>query len=403
MNPFKDGPAVSDPLKGSADAAPEDQVKMTNNLLELKSLSETKLLITVTGPWTVHEGAPLMDSLKERLESDRELKEIVFDTSSLSEWDTLFLTFIVRLIEHADKKSIVVHQEGFPEGIKNLLKLALAVPERKGARKKDISIPLLERIGIGARSFWDSLKETISNMGLLSRSFFRFLTGRARYRRSDFKATIEDCGARALPIVTLISMLAGLILAFVGIMQLAMFGAEIYTASLVGIGMVRVLGAIFTGIIMSGRTGASFAAQLGTMQVNEEIDALKTMGICPVEFLILPRMLALAIMMPLLCIYADLMGIIGGMIVAVGIMDMNFYEYLGMTREYLSLPDFGIGVFHSFVFGILIAWAGCFKGLNCGRSAASVGLATTSAVVSGIISIVVATSVITIICSFLGI
>jgi len=140
--------------------------------------------------------------------------------------------------------------------------------------------------------------EMLGFIGEATVAFMRLLKGKARFRRSDFTLTIQQCGVQAVPIVSLISLLIGLILAFVGAVQLMMFGAQIYVASLVGISMVRVMGAIMTGIIMAGRTGAAFAAQLGTMQVNEEIDALKTLGISPMEFLVLPRMLALVLMMP---------------------------------------------------------------------------------------------------------
>lgn len=158
-----------------------------------------------------------------------------------------------------------------------------------------------------------------------------------------------------------------------------------------------------TGIIMAGRTGAAFAAQLGTMEVNEEIDALKTMGISPMEFLVLPRMLGLTLMMPLLCLYADLMGILGGLIVGVGMLDLNVIEYYNQTRASISLYDLFIGIFQGMVFGVLVAVAGCLRGMQCGRSASAVGDAATSAVVTGIISIIVATAIITIACNVLGI
>jgi len=195
----------------------------------------------------------------------------------------------------------------------------------------------------------------------------------------------------------------GLILAFVGAVQLMMFGAQIFVADLVGIAMLRVMGAIMVGIIMAGRTGAAFAAQLGTMQVNEEIDALRTLGISPMEFLVLPRMIALIIMMPLLCVYADLMGILGGMIVGVGMLDISMVQYYQQTRAALNLNHFWIGLFQAGVFGVLVALAGCLRGIQCGRSASAVGDAATSAVVTGIVSIVVATAIITVICNVLGI
>jgi phospholipid/cholesterol/gamma-HCH transport system permease protein len=182
-----------------------------------------------------------------------------------------------------------------------------------------------------------------------------------------------------------------------------MFGAQIYVADAVGIGMVRVMGAIMTGIIMAGRTGAAFAAQLGTMQTNEEIDALQTLGISPMEFLVLPRMLALMLMMPLLCVYADLMGIFGGFIVGVGMLDITPMQYYNQTKAAVSFTNLSIGLVHSAVFGVLVALSGCLRGMQCGRSASAVGEATTSAVVTAIVSIIIATAIITFACEVLGI
>ena len=229
------------------------------------------------------------------------------------------------------------------------------------------------------------------------------LVGKARFRRSDFVLVIQEVGVQALPIVSLISFLVGLILAFVGAIQLRAFGAQIYVADLVGIAMTREMGAIMTGIIMAGRTGASFAAQLGTMVVNEEVDSLETLGISPAEFLVLPRVLAMVLMMPLLCVYADLMGILGGLVVAVSMLDISLTEYYNQTVEALRLTDVWIGVFMGAVFGIIVAQAGCMRGLKCGRSSSAVGTVTTSAVVTGIVSIIIATAIITVICDVLGI
>jgi phospholipid/cholesterol/gamma-HCH transport system permease protein len=229
------------------------------------------------------------------------------------------------------------------------------------------------------------------------------LRGRARFRTSELFLIIQESGAQALPIVSLISLLVGLILAFVGAIQLRLFGAQIYVADLVGIGIVREMGAIMTGIIMAGRTGAAFAARIGTMQVNEEIDALTTLGVSPIEFLVLPRVIALFLMMPLLTIYADLMGLLGGLIVGVSMLDLGFMEYYNETLSILTLTDFSIGVFMGAVFGILVSLSGCLRGMQCGRSASAVGQATTSAVVTGIVSIVVATATITVVCDVLGI
>jgi phospholipid/cholesterol/gamma-HCH transport system permease protein len=217
----------------------------------------------------------------------------------------------------------------------------------------------------------------------------------------DFLAAVEQCGIAALPIVSLISVLVGVILAFIGALQLRVFGAQIYVASLVGIAMVRALAAVMTGIIMAGRTGASFAAQIGTMQVNEEIDALETFGFSAVDFLVLPRMLALSLMMPLLSLYANLMGILGGFLVAVTMLDLSARQYFMKTLESVSLRDFAVGLFSAAVFGVLVSLSGCMRGMRCGRSASAVGEATTSAVVTGIVGIVVSTAIITLICSVL--
>jgi phospholipid/cholesterol/gamma-HCH transport system permease protein len=234
-------------------------------------------------------------------------------------------------------------------------------------------------------------------------ALFRLLTGRARFRRSDLLLFIQETGVDALPIVGLISLLVGLILAFIGAIQLAMFGAQVYVANLVGLGMTREMGAMMAAIIMAGRTGASFSAQLGTMQVNEEIDALKTFGFPPMEFLVLPRMLALILMMPLLVIYADTLGILGGMMVGIGLFDISPLQYMEQTRSSISLTDIGVGVFKGVVFGVLIAVAGCMKGIQCGRSASAVGEATTSAVVLGIVAIIVSDALMTLITNALGV
>ena len=195
----------------------------------------------------------------------------------------------------------------------------------------------------------------------------------------------------------------GLILAFIGAIQLQLFGAQIYVADLVGIAMVRLMAAIMTGIVMAGRTGGAFAAQLGTMQVNQEIDALRTLGISPMGFLGLPRMLALALMMPLLALYANIMGILGGLVVAVSILDISFIEYYNETVKAVGMWNLWIGLFSSTVFGVIVALAGCMRGMQCGRSASAVGEAATSAVVTAIVGIIVATAVITLATDVLGI
>jgi len=309
---------------------------------------------------------------------------------------------LIKIIDQGSRNQITTDREGLPKGVRRLLELASAVPEKK-TYKETIREPFLSRIGASAINFKLSVDEVLAFIGDIFLAFIKLLQGKARFRRSDLSLIIQDCGAQALPIVSLISFLVGLILAFVGAVQLKMFGAQIYVADLVGIAMVREMGAMMTGIIMAGRTGAAFAAQLGTMQVNEEIDALTTMGISPMEFLVLPRMLALVLMMPLLCLYADLVGILGGVVVGIGMLDLSFTQYFNQTQAALDLTNFALGIFKGTFYGILIALFGCLRGMQCGRSASAVGIAATSAVVTAIVAIIVSDGIFAVICDALGI
>jgi phospholipid/cholesterol/gamma-HCH transport system permease protein len=231
----------------------------------------------------------------------------------------------------------------------------------------------------------------------------RLVTGRARFRGVDLAIFLQDTGAAALPIVTLISFLVGVILAFVGAVQLKQFGAQIYVADLVGLAMVRQMGALMAAIIMAGRTGAAFAAQLGAMKVNEEIDALTTMGIPALDFLVLPRFLAMVLMMPLLCIYADVLGIVGGFVIGTTTLGISFSQYWNQTVNAIDLMDCVPGLVMSVFFGALVATFGCLRGMQCEGSSSAVGDAATSAVVSGIVSIIVADAIFTVLFDILGI
>ena len=381
---------------------------VTENTTEACELSFEKpdnetLLVRLKGSWKIGQKLPSAEEVQNRFEADAGVKQITFDARELSGWDSGLLSFLTKIINQCAENNITVEQQGLPEGVKKLLQLAFAVPERKGARKAAVRDPLLARIGASTIAAGQASIDTLSFIGDAFLAFLKFFVGQARFQRSDLMLTVQQCGVQGLPIVSLISVLVGLILAFIGAVQLMMFGAQIYVANLVGIAMVRVMGAVMVGVIMAGRTGAAFAAQIGTMQVNEEIDALQTLGISPMEFLVLPRMLALILMMPLLCVYADLMGILGGFIVGVGMLDISATQYINQTIMALNLYHFFIGLFQSFVFGILIALAGCLRGIQCGRNASAVGQATTSAVVTSIVAIVLATAIVTIIANILGI
>ncbi|HLD47982.1 MAG TPA: ABC transporter permease, partial [Desulfobaccales bacterium] len=331
------------------------------------------------------------------------VRNLVFDTRELASWDTGLLTFLMNLGNLCSRQQILLNRDGLPPGAKRLLELALAVPEKKDARQAEGRVSFLSYLGNQTVDLFQSAGEMLAFIGDTVIAVQRLLRGKAQYRRSDLGLIMQSVSAQALPIVSLICFLVGLILAFIGAIQLQLFGAQIYVADLVGIAMVRLMAAIMTGIVMAGRTGGAFAAQLGTMQVNQEIDALKTLGISPMEFLVLPRMLALALMMPLLCLYANVMGILGGMVVGVWMLDIGFIQYYNETAKAVGLWNLGIGLFSGLVFGVIVALAGCMRGMQCGRSASAVGDAATSAVVTAIVGIILSTAVITILCNMLGI
>ncbi len=362
---------------------------------------EGTLLIHLAGSWKIKGGLPSAAEVFQ--ETGPETKLITFDLNELTSWDSGLLTFLIKIIDYCTGNNVEVDRGGLPEGVTRLLLLASAVPDREGGRKALERGPFFAMVGVAAIDFYCSSVDLLVFIGEVFPATLKMIGGKARFRRSELVLIIQQVGVQALPIVSLISFLVGLILAFIGAIQLKLFGAQIYVADLVGIGMVREMGAIMTGIIMAGRTGASFAAELGTMQVNEEIDALTTLGIDPVEFLVLPRMVATTLMMPLLCLYADLMGILGGMVVGVGMLELNPIEYYTRTIEAVGLTNLWIGLFMGLVFGVLVSLAGCMRGMQCGRSSSAVGAATTSAVVTGIVGIIVATAVITIICDVLAI
>ena len=313
------------------------------------------LVIHLGGAWSIAHGVPPPPDLRKELTSTGGVRQIAFDVQDLKEWDSSLVAFLVSVSAIGVQEHLEVTRDGLPEGVVKLLTLASAVPEQKDARKVAAHAPLLKRIGAKTVSAVSSTADMVSFLGETTVAFARFFMGKARFRRVDLVLFLQECGAQALPIVSLISVLVGLILAFVGAVQLRLFGAQLYVADLVGIGMTREMGAMMSAIIMAGRTGAAYAAQLGTMQVNEEIDALQTLGLSPMEFLVLPRTLALILMMPLLCIYADFMGILGGGLIGVGMLDLSPAAYFNQTQNAITLVHFGAGVIKSVVFGVIIA------------------------------------------------
>lgn len=361
------------------------------------------LTVEFTGPWRLRDARPSAHALAHILDDMPALRRLHFDAAQLGEWDTGLLTFLLAIEKAAQERGVHIDRAGLPRGVRRLLELACAVPARDDAVRHREPPGMLARIGEFVLGSIRGLPAFLHFIGELTLAHGRLLTGRARFRGSDLAMIFQETGPQALPIVSLISFLVGLILAYMGAVQLAMFGAEIFIADLVAIGMAREIGALMTGVIMAGRTGAAFAAQIGTMQVNEEIDALRTLGISPMEFLVLPRVFALCLMMPVLTVYADLVGVLAGLVVAVGVFDIGVFEYYNQTARALTLDHALVGLVKSAVYGVLVAVAGCLRGMQCGRSAQAVGEATTSAVVTGILFIVVSGSLLTILFQKMGI
>ena len=346
--------------------------------------AESAVTLELSGDWLQGGVAP-------EIQGDvPESPPTAYQTGSLGRFDSTLPAFLLAQLRSLipEKSTPKPSLSGLPPNLVGLMELALAVPEESEAANKPSNPSEIKKLGKFSLRLWSNVLSIAEFTGQAMLSLGRFFRGKARFRSRDFWQILQECGVNALPIVSLISFLIGLILAFVGNVQLASFGASLYVADLVGIAMVREMGVVMTAIIMSGRTGAAFAAQLGSMNANEEIDALRTFGFNPFDFLVLPRMLALILMMPLLTLYANLVGILGGMIVGAAV-DIPPVLYWNETLEAVDLTNCFLGVFKSVFFGVIIAVCGCLQGMHAGNSSAAVGEATTRAVVASITGIIV--------------
>ena len=374
-----------------------------NTGLEITRTDAGTVQLELTGSWRLRDTLPSIDAVIGQLPDTSASERITFSSSGITHWDTGLLIFISKLKHSCQQNQLQIELDGLPAGIRKLLDLASSFPAPVEADSREQKQNLFSRIGNSTLDLFEAAPDALRFLGASLKAIGRLATGKAQYNHGELLYIVQQVGPRALPIVSLISFLVGLILAYMGALQLERFGAQIYVADLVGIAMVREIGALMTAIIMAGRTGAAYAAELGSMQVNEEIDAYKTLGISPMDYLVMPRLLALVLMMPLLSLYAGLVGIVAGVFISVTVFDLSIYEYYQQTLRALNFTHFSIGMMKGTLYGVLIALAGCLRGMQCGRSAQAVGQATTSAVVTGIISIVIAASLTTIILQKLGI
>lgn len=360
------------------------------------------MTVSIGGSWNIETDWPkdaidILDGI-----GSKKISLLSIEEKNLSSWDSSLLVFLYELAKEAKKASIPVKLTLQP-GLDRLIQMAFAVPPRKGADTRTIKAGFVTRIGQEALALYPRILDFLNFLGEVSLGIGRLLIGRSKMRLEDLFTAMYQCGVQSLPIISITTLLFGLILAFVGAVQLTQFGAQIYVAGLVGIGMLRVMGAVMVGVVMSGRIGAAYAALIGTMQVNEELDALKVIGISPIDFLVIPRVIALMLMIPLLTLYADLMGIIGGWLVATLMLDINSLQYVHATIQMVHFKQLLVGLVYGTAFGIVIAVTSCFQGIRCGRSAMAVGQTTTRAVVTAIVGIIIVTAIITVIFNVLGV
>jgi phospholipid/cholesterol/gamma-HCH transport system permease protein len=370
--------------------------------LAVRRSASGAVIVEIAGNWLDRTRLPDAGTVERELARGGK-GALEFQARELGRWDSALMARILAIHDLCARGNVEFRANTLPEGLAKLIALADAVPEKKDAARANARASFLQRVGESGLAAWNGGAAMLSFMGESVVALLQMLRGQAQFRWSDTLLVIQQCGPEALGIVALINFLIGLILAFVGATSLTQFGASIYTADLVAIATVREMACIMSGIIICGRTGAAFAAQLGTMKVSQEIEAFQTFGISPFEFLVLPRMLALILMMPLLCVFADLICIAGGFLASALMLDITPALYLHRSVAAISVVGFLLGIGKGAFFGVLVALTGCLRGMQCGTNAAAVGAATTSAVVTGIAWIIASDGVFALICNALHI
>ena len=378
-------------MEGMSEVSAENVAKVS------EQVDGDRLIVTLRGKWRVIESRPKWEhSLKGEMP-----KRVKVEVDQVEKWDSSMLLFLFDVQQWCRVAGSYFDQSGLPEKTKEML--------AQLSRSHETSVPfdrtdnLFIAVGDATYDAWLRLKEILSFVGECVISTVRLLKTLKRFRWVDCLEEMQQCGAMALPIVSLISILVGMTLAYTGALILRQYGGDIYVADLVGITMVREMGALMTGIVLAGRTGAAFAAHIGNMKANEEIDAFQTLGISPLDFLVMPRMIALGLMMPLLSLYANCLGILGGMVVALMILEIPPAAFWVEMLTIVDMSDVMVGVIKATTFGVIIGLAGCLRGLQADRSAAGVGQAATSAVVTAILFIIIADAVYAVAFDMLGI
>ncbi|HEY0838116.1 MAG TPA: ABC transporter permease [Azospirillum sp.] len=361
-------------------------------------------LVTAGGRWDL-EGAGALSGDLDRVRPDPRGAAVRIDLGGLDVLDTVGALLLARLAERLAGEGHAVEVAPIrPEHapLFDAVRAAAVTPAVRQARSHPI-LDMLERTG---RTTMEALREAVdllSFLGLITVTFGRVLVRPSRLRLTSVLFHIEQTGLNALPILGLLSFLIGVVMAFQGADQLRRFGADIYVVNLLGVSILREIGILMTAIIVAGRSGSAFTAQIGTMKVNQEVDALSTLGLDPVELLVVPRALALIISLPLLAFYADVMGLFGGAVMSYFVLDITFAQFLRQLQFAVGPGTLAVGLIKAPVFALVIAMVGCYEGLKVSGSAESVGRLTTKSVVESIFLVMVLDAIFSVLFSFLGV
>ena len=355
-------------------------------------------VVKVGGDWRLSVRVPSWNSMF----ANHAAASVRVVPDDLEKWDTSLLLFLVHGRAWCMESKHDFNVEALPDKLQTLLRQVAKVDAAKPADK-----PAAKSNWALAQALWKKgmglALENVSFIGECTLGLISIIKNPRQFRWMDCVVEMQHCWSSSLPIVSLVSFLVGVILAFQAAIQLQQYGAAVFVADLVGLSVVREMGPMMAAVIMAGGIGAAFAAQLGNMKVDEEIDALETLGLSTVNFLALPRLLAIIIMMPILALYANVLGILGGMFVSATMLNIPAMAYWIETQNRVGFSDVSSGLIKSLFFGLAIGLAGCLRGMKCERSAAGVGKATTSAVVTGILLIVIGDALFALLFNVLGI
>jgi phospholipid/cholesterol/gamma-HCH transport system permease protein len=329
-------------------------------------------------------------------------KQVIVDASEIEYCDGSGIGYLFELRQRLEKAGGELTIRGLHEEFQQLLNLFKPLEFEETSEIEPDSVGFFEKIGQSTCKICEEAHALVEFVGETGMALIKTVLNPKQVRWKDAFLVAETAGVNALPVITLIGFLMGLIMAFQAAIPMRQFGAVIYVANLVGLSMVRELGPLMTAIVLAGRSGSAFAAELGTMKVNEEIDALITMGLDPVQFLVVTRILAAVIMTPLLTLFADLIGVLGGSIVLLS-LGFSLGTYFKQIFSMVTYVDLLGGLFKSIVFGLLVAGVGCLRGLQTEIGASAVGESTTRAVVGGIVLIVAVDGIFSVVYYYLGI